>query len=247
VRPRIGIASYWTQARWTYWDMPATVLPQGYVEGVRLAGGLPLVLPPTPEGAEDPGAVLDAVDGLVLPGGPDLGVDLYGDPPPHEETGAKQARRDAFESALCREALRRALPVLGICRGMQLLNVVRGGTLEQHLADVVDLQPHRPRPGAFGSHDVAIASGSVLAGLLDGRVEVRSAHHQGVERVGDGLVACARAPDGTVEAVEDPALPFCLGVLWHPEEQVQGAGAPLFEGLVEAARAYRMQREGALR
>jgi putative glutamine amidotransferase len=244
-RPRIGLAAYWTDARWSHWDLPVALVPAGYVEGVRLAGGLPLVLPPTPEGASDPGEVLDAIDGLVLIGGPDLGVDLYGSPPAHPETTPKQVRRDAFELALLLEARRRRLPVLGICRGMQLLDVAAGGDLVQHLADTTDITPHRPAPGVFGRHPVATESGTRTAEVLGPTVEVHSAHHQGVGRVGEGLVVGARAPDGQVEAVEDPDQPFCLGVLWHPEEDPAGAGAPLFRALVDAAREHAVLQHGA--
>jgi putative glutamine amidotransferase len=238
-RPRIGLASYWTSASWTYWTLPVALVPAGYIEGVRLAGGLPLVLPPTPEGAAEPGEVLDAVDGLLLIGGPDLGVDLYGSPDAHPETGEKQERRDAFELALLQEARRRQLPLLGICRGMQLLDIAAGGDLIQHLADETDLVPHRPEPGIFGRHRVETEPGTHASFLLGANVSVHSAHHQGVGRLGDGLVVSARAHDGQIEAVEDPAQPFCLGVLWHPEEDPEGAGAPLFRALVEAAASYR--------
>jgi gamma-glutamyl-gamma-aminobutyrate hydrolase PuuD len=239
MRPRIGITTYLTTARWSYWEMPAALLPGGYLEGVRLAGGLPLLLPPTTEGVAEPGEIVDTLDGLVLIGGPDLGVDLYGSPEPHPETGAKEELRDAFEASLGREARERGLPVLGICRGMQLLNVLAGGTLTQHLGDVVDLAPHRPGPGQFGRHPVEIEPGSGLHELLGDEVTVHSTHHQGVGQIGDGLRVAGRAPDGTVEAVEDPEHPFCVGVLWHPEEEPGTGGAPLFWGLVEAARAYR--------
>ena len=243
-RPRIGLAAYWTEATWTNWTLPVALVPTGYVEGVRLAGGLPLVLPPTPEGAAEPGEVLDAIDGLVLIGGPDLGLDLYGSPVPHAETGAKQVRRDAFELALLVEARRRGTPVLGICRGMQLIDVAAGGTLEQHLADRTELGPHRPAPGVFGRHEVELEPGTLAASILGSPVSVHSAHHQGIATVGKGLVASARAHDGEIEALEDPAQPFCLGVLWHPEEDPEGAGAPLFRALVSAARAAAETRHG---
>src|SRR4051812_48407806 len=176
MRPRIGITTYLTTARWSHWEMPAALLPGGYVEGVRLAGGLPLLLPPTTEGVAEPEEVVEALDGLLLTGGPDLGVDLYGNPEPHPETGPKEALRDAFEAALARAARERELPVLGICRGMQLLNVVAGGTLTQHLGDVVDLAPHRPGPGAFGRHPVSVEEGSGLGELLGDEVTVHSTH-----------------------------------------------------------------------
>jgi gamma-glutamyl-gamma-aminobutyrate hydrolase PuuD len=237
-KPRIGLGAYWTDASWTYWNLPVALVPAGYVEGVRLAGGVPLVLPPTPDGAAQPGDVIDAIDGLVLIGGPDLGVDLYGSPEAHPETGPKQHRRDAFELALLLEARRRALPVLGICRGMQLIDVAAGGTLTQHIGDHTDISQHRPEPGVFGRHRVELAEGTLAASILGAPIDVHSAHHQGIERVGDGLVVSARAHDGEVEALEDPAQSFCLGVLWHPEEDPEGAGAPLFRALVEAAERY---------
>jgi putative glutamine amidotransferase len=238
-RPRIGLAAYWTEASWTYWKLPVALVPAGYVEGVRLAGGLPLVLPPTPEGAAEPSEVLDAIDGLVLIGGPDLGVDLYGSPDPHPETGEKQERRDAFELALLLEARRRKQPVLGICRGMQLLDVAAGGDLVQHLADTTDITPHRPKAGVFGRHEVETEEDTHAAFLLGPTVAVHSAHHQGIGRLGNGLIVSARAHDGQIEAIEDPAQPFCLGVLWHPEEDPEGAGAPLFRALVEASSTFR--------
>jgi putative glutamine amidotransferase len=237
-KPRIGLGAYWTEASWTYWTLPVALVPAGYVEGVRLAGGVPLVLPPTPDGAEQPGDVIDALDGLVLIGGPDLGRDLYGSPEAHPETGEKQHRRDAFELALLLEARRRKLPVLGICRGMQLIDVAAGGTLTQHIGDHTDISLHRPAPGVFGRHRVELEAGTLAASILGAPVDVHSAHHQGIERVGEGLLVAARAHDGEVEAVEDPSQPFCLGVLWHPEEDPDGAGAPLFRALVEAAWRY---------
>jgi gamma-glutamyl-gamma-aminobutyrate hydrolase PuuD len=223
--------------------MPAVVLPQAYVEAVQAAGAVPIVLPPTPQGSATPHTVLDAVHGLVLSGGPDLGTGVYGADTTHAETGPADARRDAFELAIVRTALRRRMPLLAICRGMQLLNAARGGDLVQHLGDVVELEPHRQRPGVFGSHAVTVEPGSRVAELLDDGAPVCSHHHQGVGRVGDGLVVAARAHDGTVEAIEDPSQPFCIGVLWHPEEQRAAQGAALFAALVEAAHGYIERRE----
>src|SRR4029077_20839160 len=168
-RPRIGICAYRTHARWTHWELEATVIPQGYVEGVRLAGGVPILLPPTPDGADDPGEVLDGIDGLTLPGGPDLAPALYG-AELHEGTDEptpERRVRDAFELALLRCARERSLPVLGICRGVQLMNVERGGTLVQDLGEgELDLAPHRPQLGTFGRHRVATEAGTAAAGAL---------------------------------------------------------------------------------
>jgi putative glutamine amidotransferase len=242
-RPRIGICAYRTHARWTHWELEATVIPQGYVEGVRLAGGVPILLPPTPDGAADPGEVLDGIDGLVLTGGPDLDPALYGAElhPGTDEPTPERRVRDAFELALLRCARERGLPVLGICRGLQLMNVERGGTLVQDLGEVeLDLTPHRAKLGTFGRHRVTTEPGSATAGVLGAAVDgIHSHHHQGVAELGEGLVASARADDGSIEALEDPSAPFCMAVLWHPEEAPETTGAPLFRALVEAAAKRR--------
>ena len=235
--PRVGICAYRTRASWTHWEIPATVIPQGYVDGVEAAGGIPVLLPPTGLGAEHAGALADMLHGLVLTGGPDIAASLYGEIS-HETADPPNVLRDAFELALVREALERRMPVLGICRGMQLLNVVRGGTLGQHLPEP-ELATHRPQLGTFGRHDVAVLPGTALAAIVGSDVaEIHSHHHQVVREVGDGLVVSARAAEGTIEALEDPRGGFCLGVLWHPEEAALAAGAPLFEALVAAAAVY---------
>lgn len=232
-RPSIGITSYWAPAAMGAWKLDAAYIAQGYVEGVRLAGGRALVLPPDPLWEHDPGDALDLLDGLVVAGGEDVGPDLYGHDP-HPRTAPKQVRRDAAELGLLRAALRRGLPVLGICRGIQLLNVACGGTLVQHLDDVIDQRPHRLDDATFGQHEVVTVSDTRTREIIGERALVRSHHHQGIDRVGDGLVVSAHAHDGTVEGLEVPGGRFGIGVLWHPEADVPGSGQALFEGLVSS-------------
>jgi gamma-glutamyl-gamma-aminobutyrate hydrolase PuuD len=228
--PLIGITTYLTPARWGAWDMEAALVPAEYVRGVVRAGGVPLLVPP---GAPlEP--VLDVVDGLVFTGGSDLDPELYG-AESHAETLGVIRERDDFELALMRAALDRDLPMLAICRGSQVLNVTLGGDLEQHVPDRVGTELHREVPGVFSEHDVETVEGTRVASLLGARHEVKSHHHQGFGEVGSGLVVAARAPDGTVEAVEDPSRRFTLGVLWHPEA---GDDLALFEALVAEAREY---------
>ncbi len=227
-RPLIGISAYGEQARWGVWDLPASLLPQNYVDQVAAAEGAPVLLPPVP-GAE---AVISRLDGLILSGGPDIEPARYGQQPGPRTTVVRPGR-DAAELAFFRAAVSAGVPVLGICRGMQLMNVALGGTLIQHLPDVVGHEEHSPVPGAMGSHEVTPGPGSRLAGILgEGARVVPTHHHQGVDKLGAGLVATAWAPDGTVEAVEIDG-PFAVGVQWHPEA---GDDPALFLALIEAAR-----------
>jgi putative glutamine amidotransferase len=227
MRPVVGITSYVEQARWGVWDVPAAVLPFSYVAGVEAAGATAVVLPPS--AAADAG-VLERLDGVVFAGGADLDPALYGQPA-HARTTGVRPERDAAEVPLMRAALERDLPVLGICRGMQVLSVVCGGTLVQHLPDVVGHERHRPAPGVYGLHDVRLEPGSLAHRLLGDRVSVPSYHHQGVASAGS-LAVTGWADDETPEVVEDPSLSFALGVLWHPEA---GEDPRLFEALVSAA------------
>ncbi len=234
----IGITAYAEPSvRWGAWDLPAALIPLAYVRAIDAAGGRPLLVPPSEDGLEETLAVLD---GILFSGGSDLDPALYGQAP-HAETNGIRPERDRGELALLQAALERDVPVLAVCRGSQLLNVARGGDLVQHLPDVVGHERHRHTPGVFADHDVEVVEGTRLAALVGDRAPVKSHHHQGLGRVGEGLVTSARADDGTPEALEDPAKPFALGVLWHPEEAEDRA---LFEGLVEAARAYRAARSG---
>jgi putative glutamine amidotransferase len=205
VKPAIGLCGAVERARWGPWDEDAVLLPRSYARAVQRAGGLALMLPPDPGAIGDPDEILDRLNGLVLTGGSDLGV---------------SSERDDFEIALARRALERDMPVLGICRGMQLMNVALGGGIVQHLPDVVGHENHRHTPGAFADHRVRLEPGSLAARVVGREQEaVKSHHHQGLDGLGDGLVASGwSVEDGVVEAIEVPDHRFALGVLWHPEE-----------------------------
>jgi putative glutamine amidotransferase len=204
-----------------------------YPEAIERAGGIPVIVPLLrPEAIA---ALLDRVDGVCLPGGPDLQPSTYGEEP-HPKLGPTEPRVDAVELALARAADRRKLPILGICRGMQLLNVARGGTLHQHLPDVVgdQLEHRQPDHGSVTTHHVEAAAHSRLRATLGGpKLEVNSFHHQAVRTLGDDLVATAWAEDGTIEAIEEPSERLVLGVQWHAEGL--RAHDPLFELLIAAA------------
>jgi putative glutamine amidotransferase len=220
VTPNIGVTCNLETVRYGgLWTEPAAMVPLTYVRAVARAGGRPLLIAPTPTDLADPGELLDMLDGVLVTGGSDLDPRAYGDEP-HPQTEATSAERDAFELLLVRAAAERDLPCLGICRGMQVVNVAYGGALEQHLPDRLDHDIHRGQDGAFADHQVEVEPGSLAALAVDAaRVAVKSYHHQGVARVGEGLRVTAHAEgDGTVEAVEDARRRFMLGVLWHPEE-----------------------------
>ena len=221
VKPLIGITSYAEEASWGHWTLPAALVPLSYVRSVELAGGRPIVVPPADDGVQE---TLDALDGLILPGGADL------DP---------SSERDRGELALLTGALERDLPVLAICRGMQLLNVAQGGSLHQHLPDVVGHEGHRERLGVFSDHAVRIAPGSRAARILGEETRIKSTHHQAPDRIGDDLEPVGWSEDGTVEMLERTKGTFAVGVLWHPEE---GEDNRLFEALVEEARRFRAAR-----
>jgi putative glutamine amidotransferase len=228
-RPLIGVTAYEVPASFSHWrDMPTMMVPAGYAHAVSAAGGMPVVIPPSGGTSE----LLDRMDGLVFTGGSDIDPALYGQPP-RSETGPVVRHRDDSELELLREALGRGVPVLGVCRGMQLLNVALGGTLVQHLAETGDVV-HKGPPGTFTTHAVDVVPGTRLHGMVGGDVEVHSCHHQGVDRLGESLAVTAHAPDGVVEGIETTDGAFAVGVLWHPEEHAE-LGGPLFRGLVDAA------------
>jgi len=226
--PVIGLSGYVERARGGRWDVPACLLPYNYAERVTEAGARPVLLPPV-AGVE---TVLERLDGLILVGGPDLDPARYG-AAPHPATDPPRTARDAAELALARAALDAGLPLLGICRGLQVLNVLLGGTLHQHLPDLVGHEGHSPTPGRFGTHPVRVRPGSRLAKILDREeLAVPTHHHQAVERLGAGLNPVAWSEDGLVEAAEYGDHPFAVAVQWHPEA---GDDLSLFQALVTAA------------
>jgi putative glutamine amidotransferase len=220
-RPNIGVTAATERVSYGVWEgIPAIISPARYVQAVQRAGGRAVLLPPNSEDAKDPGGVLELLDALVVTGGAgDLDPTLYGDER-HPETGPVQEERDAYELALVRGALEREMPILGICRGMQILNVAYGGTIEQHLPDVLGHEEHRHTPGTFADHEVCLVPDSLAARAAGSeRTPAKSHHHQGIKEVGDGLQVTGWAvEDDAVEALEDPSCSFVLGVLWHPEE-----------------------------
>jgi len=235
-RPVIGICAVLERARWSVWDLESVLLPHNYVEAVQRAGGMAMLVPPDAVLVDDPGEVLDRLDGLVLAGGADIDPSFYG-ADREAETVHTVPRRDAVEVALAREALARDLPLLGICRGMQLLNVACGGTLHQHVPNRFGHHEHLRVHGSFdgADHDVRLTAGSLAARVAGGdRHATKSHHHQGIDRVGEGLVVSGQASDDLPEALEHPDRRFVLGVQWHPEADPV---SPVIGALVEAARA----------
>ncbi len=238
-RPLIGICTALEEASWGMWDKRAALLAFDYITAVQRAGGLVAMIPPDARLIDDPDEILDHLDGLVLAGGADIDPDAYAaERDPHTRNTVPE--RDKVEIALARRAIERDMPVLGICRGMQMINVALGGTLHQHVPDLVDHEEHRRHPGSFenSEHDVRLHAGS-LAALAAGEElhEVSSHHHQGVDQVGEGLLITGHCTlDELPEALEAPACRFVLGVQWHPEadETSRVVGA-----LVDVAREYR--------
>jgi putative glutamine amidotransferase len=245
VKPVIGLCTALERARWSVWDQQAMLLPRSYIDAVQRAGGIALMLPPDPAAVRDPDMLLDLLDALLLAGGADMDPASYGaerDP----ATVGTVPERDAFELALAQRAMERDMPFLGICRGMQVMNVARGGTLSQHLPDDYGHEDHRRTLGSFenADHDVRLAHGSLAARIAREELHAtKSHHHQGVERVGEGLEVTGWATiDDLPEAIEVPGNRFALGVQWHPEAD---EASPLIAALVEEARAYGKGRMAA--
>lgn len=235
----VGLTSYLDRAQFGVWDVRAGLLPADYLEGITAAGGIAVLLPPQPVTPEIAARVLDGLSGLVITGGRDLDPAGYGQPP-HVETDRPDSMRDAWEFALLDEALRRGLPVLGICRGAQVLNVALGGTLHQHLPDVLGNNAHRAGNGVFTPMPARTVTGTRLADLLGESCQVQCYHHQAIAELGDKLVVSARDDDGVIEAIELPGADFVLAVQWHPEASLDDLR--LFTAIVDAARHYAAAR-----
>ena len=235
-RPVIGLTSYRQRAQTGVWDVQASFLPAVYIDAVTKAGGIAVLLPPqNPVDADIATQVVDGLDGLIVTGGGDVAPERYG-AERHEKTDPLNAMRDAWEDALLAAAIDREVPFLGICRGLQVLNVNRGGTLLQHLPDVVGDDRYNKGGGNFSTNSVEIDPGTELSGLLDGdrELDVKSYHHQAVQDVGAGLRVTARSGDGTIQALELEGVPFGVAVQWHPEEDA-AEDVRLFAGLIDAA------------
>jgi anthranilate synthase component 2/putative glutamine amidotransferase len=236
-RPVIGLSTYSETARMLVWEREFAMLHASYVAAVRRAGGIAVLLPPQDDGADE---VLSRIDGLVLTGGADVDPARYGQAA-DERTSRPRTLRDEWEFALARAALDRDLPLLAVCRGLQILNVALGGSLDQHLPDLTGHEGHQPGPGVFGTVEVNLTSGTRTAALLGTRTRVNCHHHQALADVAPALRVTGRADDGTVEAAEIPDKLFVVGVQWHPEEDTEDTR--LFAGLVTEARRYAGRRE----
>ncbi len=241
-RPVIGICATLVQARWGHWDQPAALLGQSYITAIHTAGGMALMIPPDPELEHDPDPMLDLIDALILAGGNDIDPAIYG-AERHPKTQNTVPLRDAVELALTRRAWERDMPMLGICRGMQLINVALGGTLIQHLPDEFGHEEHRRVPGSFdgADHDVRLTPGSLAARAAGELVHVtKSHHHQGIDLLGEDLEVTGYSTlDGLPEAIEAPDRRFVLGVQWHPEAD---ESSPVIAVLIDEAHEYRDAR-----
>ncbi|QBR91101.1 gamma-glutamyl-gamma-aminobutyrate hydrolase family protein [Nocardioides euryhalodurans] len=238
--PIIGLTTYREQAAWGVWDQRADVLPTQYAQAVEATGGVPVLLPPVDQtGAAD--TVVGRLDGLVISGGADVDPARYG-AGPHARTAGWRPDRDAWELALLDAAAARALPVLGVCRGMQLMAVHAGGSLDQHTPDLVGHEQHSPGGDRFGTVEVATVAGSRVGSLVGDSLSVTCHHHQSVQSH-PGFTASARATDGTLEAMESDGDRFCVAVQWHPET---AADVGLLAGLVRAAATYAVEGAGRL-
>lgn len=248
-RPILGLTTYLQRAQTGVWDVSASFLPAIYVEGVTRAGGIATLLPPQPVDQSIAERVLDGLDALVITGGRDVDPASYGQAP-HSATDEPALDRDAWEFALVRGALARHMPVLGICRGAQVLNVVLGGTLHQHLPDVVGHRQHQLGKAVFSTSTIRTVPGTRLAALIGESTDAQCYHHQAIAELGAGLMASAWDSDGVIEGVElvsggSEADRFVLAVQWHPEERLDDLR--LFAGVVQAAATYALSKSEATR
>ncbi|WP_328607291.1 gamma-glutamyl-gamma-aminobutyrate hydrolase family protein [Amycolatopsis sp. NBC_00345] len=234
--PVIGLTSYLERAKFLAWDTEAALLHQVYLDCVVAAGGIPVLLPPVSDAYD---RLVSTVDGLVLTGGADVDPARYGQAP-HEKTYTRPGR-DAFEFGLLAAARRAHVPVLGVCRGLQVISVALGGTLAQHLPETLGDTAHQPAPAVFGPGTVSLTEGSRTAAILGPETKTLCYHHQAIDRLGDGLIATGHSADGTIEAAESPGEDFLLGVQWHPEQDT--GDVRLFKALVEAAAVAAAEEE----
>src|SRR6476660_5155419 len=234
MRPLIGLTTYRERAKWGVWDQPADLLPVMYADAIVRAGGVPVLLPPATDDPDAAASVIARIDGLVVSGGADVDPQQYGEKP-HPRTASWRPDRDAWELTLLTSAADADLPTLGVCRGMQVMAVAAGGTLDQHTPDVVGHEEHSPGGAEFGAVEVSAMRSTLLHSILGPVATVHCHHHQSV-RSHPGYMAVAHADDGTLEAIELPGSEdggrFCLGVQWHPE---MGRDQRLFDALVQAA------------
>ena len=235
-RPIIGLPTYVEQTRFGTWDVESAVLQHNYVRMVERAGGIPVLLPPNGVARVE---LIDRLDGLVLTGGADVDPARY-DAPPDPALGPLKADRDESEFALLALARAAGLPILAICRGLQVVNVAFGGTLIQHLPDLLGNDDHSGTPGGFYPTRVSTVPGSRVAAITGPEVKANCHHHQAIAILAEGLVATAHTPDGTIEAAEMTDGSFLVGVQWHPE--ADAADIRLMRALVEAAATYRRER-----
>lgn len=235
-RPLIGLTTYVEKATHGPWDEVSALLPMSYVSAVIRSGGTPVLLPPSPA---DPGDVLSVLSGLVVTGGPDVDPARYG-AAPHEATDRPRPERDQWESDLCVAAIELDLPLLAICRGLQVLNVALGGTLHQHIPEVIGTDAHRLVRGQMSPNAVRVVPGSILSRVFGTETEGLCHHHQAIDRLGNGLKAVASAGDGTVEGAELPGKAFVVGVQWHPEDNPDDDR--IFKALIEASMEFEQER-----
>lgn len=235
-KPVIGLTTYLEQAQTGVWDVQAAFLPKVYFDAVNKAGGIAVLLPPQAIDSASAETILDGLDGLIICGGKDVDPARYGQSP-HPLTDEPRPDRDALEDALLTAAINREMPFLGICRGAQILNVIRGGDLIQHLPEVIGDDRYQKGQGNFNHIPVNVEEDSLLATVLGNDAPVGAMyHHQAIGEVGEGLSVVATTDDGVIEALQLDDVPFGLAVQWHPEQTPEDIG--LFEGLVDAAQKY---------